>query len=294
MLNPSVSEDRALLETLAVIGERTGGGRTVRSTELQIDGVSRDAVLGLVEELRGRRLIDAFDLMGGSALTISASGRLALSNARDALSRRVARVRLLQDDFLRWLHDETEERGARVSVDDFLRERPRIIGVAVEQADVDAAAKRLRDAGFVKGAGADQRPVPLWPTLTAKGRFTVEEGTSVHEPPRGGGSSTINYATTVHGNANVANGSTNVTQTMSVDAQWLQDLENVLEVISERAPDKAADVLVDEIRQEVAGAKRSSILSGLLGALRDVATNGVGGAMGGVLSSQITALLTSM
>lgn len=287
-----------LLQTVYETAERLLG-RTVSINELRtrVPCDPENSQASLQRELR--RLVDQGLLYAEESLgawddfVVTRSGMTEVERLERAQSDNLARFRQLQDDYLGWLYMETEVEGRQVSRRDYMDTAPRYLGSQYTSAEVDRAIDRLVEDGYViEKTGRKYSSVPR-ATVTWKGREVIEGRRSVHDavavPP------SVTYVTNVHGNANIANGGTDVTQ-IQTNIDWGGKVSRVLdEVAGDIALLPSAVVtkvqpLIDEARAGIQQREPRSVrrlLTRIGECLRDTGTN----AVGSVLAAQVLAVL---
>lgn len=232
----------------------------------------------------------------GGLVGVSATPRgkeQAASFGRDR-DNRVLRLRQLQDDYLRWLYEKIELDGESPTAQDYLAEFPSYLGQVYETSELENAVSRLRAAGFIDGDPWEDA-AHTRPELTDKARRAVESFRSVHEGPPVSGPQNINH-TYVGGNSNVSVASSHVTQNLTVENGWSEQVAQFIDAVSQMMPLFSDDLKADLARQvenardavqqqEPKKARRALTAIGKF--LGDTAS----GALGGVLAAQIPLLL---
>lgn len=228
-------------------------------------------------------------------LDVEAEGREAAADFARKRVDRVARVRQLQDDYLRWLYLEIEHENRSPTPDDYLATNPSFYGLPYTAAELLKAGSRLRDAAFIEGPDSDQYDAPLRPALTVEGRRTVESNRSVHDESHHG-ASIQNIHNNVAGHANVNFGN-NVTQNLSVNAPWTAEVQEFLDAVAQAAPTMSEDLRADiepyleDGRQGVIEQQPSKVKAAIEG-IRGFLSAATSGALGNILATQVPALLS--
>lgn len=212
---------------------------------------------------------------------------------RSSLPKRRQRLR---DVYLTWLYTELEEKDGSPTPDAFLATAPMYYGLPYTTQDLEKVGEWLRDNGFIRGEGAWQYAGPLRPTLTEKGRFTVESGRSANDPAPTVASTT--FSTIVHGSANVNNGGNDVQQIMNVE--WVPAGTRLLDTIEQALPaieSSIADLVIVQLGEaRVALAEPADVgkLRKALGVLGGFLGATAAGTLGNMLSDQITNFLAGL
>lgn len=272
------------------------GVDTIQASITNSLGIDRDSLEDELALLMDRGHLDGFKSLAGlNDVSLTPRGKEVATQFAAARSDKPSRLRQLQDDYLRWLYNETEVEGRGPTPDDYLATSPAVLGVEYSAAELEKAGERLSQAALISGPGAWQYSAPLRPRLSAKGRHVVESGRSVHDVVAATPAIQNTYSTTVHGNANVANASSGVTQNLVVE-DWGSRVTATLEAVTQSfaaLPQEigvALEPLIAEARAGVAqnepGRARRA-LQAVGGFLGDSAS----GALGSVLGAQVLALL---
>lgn len=247
--------------------------------------------------LKSRSLVDYW--AGGAgigAAFLTPEGRN-LAEEFDAQRRSLPhRRRQLREDYLSWLYNEIEGHDRRPTPDGFLATSPSYLGEPYSESDVQKVGAWLRDHGFITGQGAWQYDAPLHPQLTAKGSWVIETGRSPNDPPP---STSAQYTTVVHGDANVANASTAVSQQLATSGGWIADAKTLLDSVDQAMPAlRDADEvskLIAEARAEIEVKNpEPGRVKKALSKLGDFLGRSGSGALGGVLAKQISDLIGSL
>ncbi len=209
-----------------------------------------------------------------------------------------ARRRQMRDDYLEWIVDQ-DDAGAYPTADDFLTTEPTYLGRPYTQADLEQTGKWLDEARCIKGPKVMQRPDPLRPEPTAKGRWTIEQGKSVNEAPKDETPGATTFHNTFNAPTNVAQNSHDVQQTINVG--WQDQARELVDEISrrldrvddERARSELA-ATADALRAEVAGAARPSVVRGIVTKLGIALTTAMASEAGSELAQQAFHLLQSL
>lgn len=297
------SGDVRRLRILHAVFEATGGKisesvsvDTIHANIPDSLGIDRDSLEDELALLMDRGHLDGFTSLAGlNDVSLTLHGKDVTTQFATARSDKPSRLRQLQDDYLRWLYNEIEVEGRSPTPDEYLATSPSFLGAEYSAAELEKAGERLSQAALISGPGAWQYSAPLRPRLSAKGRHVVESGRSVHDVIAATPAIQNTYSTTVHGNANVANASTGVTQNLVVE-DWGSRVTATLDAVTQSfaaLPQEigiALEPLIEEARAGVAQneprrARRA--LQAVGGFLGDSAS----GALGSVLGAQVLALL---
>jgi hypothetical protein len=292
------------LRVLAVVGElaSASAGKDVEfgnfasrlEGETDLDDIEASDQLKALQE-EGLVVLDL--RLGGvvAGVRILPAGRAVLEEfllVRDSVP---ARRRQLRDDYLVWLYEQIEVHDLSPTPDDYLKTAPSFMGIAYSSKDLEKTGEWLATNGFIQGQAAWQYSGPLRPTLRAKGTYTVEQGRSANDPPPAAGNT---FNTTIHGPANVALGSSDVQQYLTVD--WKADGLRLVDEIEAALPSLSQD-LSAEIKEQVQAARSELSGTGNLSKVRSIfwALSGFlaqtgAGALGGVLTIQIAKYLASL
>jgi hypothetical protein len=228
----------------------------------------------------------------------TAQGRDAWAALETARSNVRARRRRMRDEYLVWVVDQ-EDASASPTSDAFLATGATYLGMSYTQEDLEQTGKWLHEGRFIKGPMASQRPDPLRPSPTAKGRWIVEEGRSVNEPANdtapGGSTVTNNF----HGPANVAQNSHDVHQTINIG--WQDQARELVGEISRRLDDVENEqarselaAAVAELRAEVDGQARPHAVRGIVTKLGLAITTAMAGELGTELTQHAFQLLGAL
>ncbi|SMQ71910.1 hypothetical protein [Agreia sp. VKM Ac-1783] len=205
------------------------------------------------------------------------------------------RRRALRDIYLQWIYDEIEVKDAHPSPTDFLSSGPAFAGISYTEVDIEKAGEWLVADGCIKGEGAWGYAGPLYPTLTKKGAYIVENGRSVNDPPPNAGNT---FNTVVNGHANLAQVSTNVHQEMTFE--WKPQAAALLDTIEQALPAldedirEAVELRVAAARQELTGPGEVSKVRAAFSNLGSFLSETGAGALGGVLATQVSLFLASL
>lgn len=299
---PTGTQARRLRLLVGILGLADGKVREFVTTDRIAEisdadlALSRDDVVNELELLEREGLVTArHSLAGLNGVFVLPAGKSAAESFDQARRDVILRRRQLQDDYLRWLYEEIEVNGRGPTPDDFLRDGAHFHGVVYTSDELMKAGARLKEGAYIDGPEAWQYAAPLRPRLTAKGRHTVEQGRSVHDPVNP--APTQHFETHVQGPANVSIASSQVSQTLVVnDPAWADKVSAVLDAVTQAVgtltDEEATQVaqLVDEARQGVSAqepTRTKRALVSLGGFLKDVSS----GALGGLLSTQVLALV---
>ncbi|MBT2501225.1 hypothetical protein [Curtobacterium sp. ISL-83] len=196
----------------------------------------------------------------------------------------------MRDEYLVWVVDR-HDAGASPTGDDFLPTGANYLGMPYTQDDLEQTGNWLYEGRFIKGPIADQRPDPLRPSPTAKGRWIVGQGKSVNEPTNDATAGGSTYTDHFHTPANVAQGSSDVHQTINIG--WQDQARELVDEISARLDrvenDQTREELaagVEELRVEVDGQARPTVVRGIVTKL------GIAIAIGTAMASELGTELT--
>lgn len=249
-----------------------------------------------VKYLQHRGLVDASWTAGDMPWLVSLTpeGREeAAAFARDR-DNPVLRVKQLQDDYLNWLYIQIEHEDRSPIPDDFLATNPAFLGNPFTAKELEKAGARLLDAAYIEGQTAWQYSAPLRPRLTAKGRYTIESGRSVHDAPPAG-RPVQNFTTNVSGNANVAMGDY-ANQNLTVNNGWTEDITRFLDALSQASPTMPAEVqqaLAPEMESARQGVQEqdASRVRRAFGAIAGFLGDLTSGTLANLLATQVPPLL---
>lgn len=294
------------LRILGVVSNLVGGDTrtTVPTAEIEARLID-EADLGLVDlraeliSLKEEKSVDFFLSLGGvnpvSITTLGANRANEFSAARSSVT---ARRIYLRDVYLRWIYEQTEVLDKHPTAEDYLAEKPTYFGLAYDSADLGKAAEWLEGQRFIEGDGAWGYPGPIYPEPTAKGKWTVENDRSVNDAPAG---QATTYNTTIHGSANVAQGSSHFQQQMSSDLTWVEGGLQLIDTIEQSLPAAAdrdaANALraeLDAARDELNGAADPSRARMIFGRIGGFVSQVFAGGLGNLLSSQIEQLMANL
>jgi len=226
---------------------------------------------------------------------LSPAGRARAAEFETARTSSPARRRQARDDYLYWLYEQIEDFDRGPTPDDFLITLPSYLGIAYTPREVEKAGCWLTESRFIGGAAAWQYSAPLRPSLTAKGRFTVENSRSTNDTTQTNGNI---YTTTVVGDAVIAQGHSTVTQTTNLS--WVIEGNHLLDGIQEALlmlPGEIRDsvtLATEEARDALLGTPDVNRLKKALGAMTGFLAQSTSGALGGLLSAQVLAFLASL
>ena len=276
-------------------------GKLIRATEAEPsepwassravlpEGAGHNATSALRDEIR---TLEAAELVtvdwrysGGWLAKPTGAGRDAWAALDAARNDRRARRFQLRDVYLSWVVDQDDD-GASPVPEQFFDSGATYLGVPYTQDDLERTGEYLFDHGYIKGPRADQRPDPLRPLPTAKGRYTVEQGISVNaSAPQDATLAGDTYNNTFNAPTNVAQGSHDVQQTINIS--WQDQARSFVDEISGRL-DRIEDEQVradltsatEELRAEVDGEARPhkvrAVVSKIAMALGTAAASEVG------------------
>jgi hypothetical protein len=301
------SFDVRRLHLLGVIQELGGGTSGVGVGNFQLaehPSVSSESAL-VNEDMKvlGERGFIVYDerLGGASSARMTGSGVVAWEEFNRARSLIAQRRIELRDVFLRWLYEEIEGQDRHPTRDDFLGSGLSYYGVPYTPDDVSKVGEWLKAEGFISGEGSWGNPAPIYPILTAKGLFTVENERSVSDPaPMAGGSIHHIYNSTVNGPANIAQGSQHVQQSMTNNAPWTIEAARMTDLIEQSLPALGADVQGEvaevnrELRDELTRDARPDRVRSLANSLMESLSKSGAGALGSVLGTQLGTFLLSL
>lgn len=291
------------LYVLSVINELSGG-RTREDVDIpeleerlrahrELDDVILEDEVALLES---RQQVAVYKTLGGLAgVSLTPSGKNAAeafdAERNDVVGRRVQ----LRDDYLSWLYDQIEVQDRGPTPDDFLAAGPTYYGVPYTKEDLLKAGAWLKESAFIDGPEAWQHAAPLRPRLTAKGRWTVENGMSVSDgrPTQ----QVQNFFSYVGGNANIVNASHHVDQRIDAST-WIDAGNELLASIEQAIPamdvdDVEAERLAGTVR-EALDEKDPSKAQSAFRAIGNFLSSTGSGTLGGLLTNQITAFLTQL
>jgi hypothetical protein len=258
-----------------------------------------DDLRGRVRELEGAgHLAVDWRLSGGWIARPTAQGRDAWTALASARGNVRARRQQLRDEYLVWVVDQ-DDAGASPTVDDFLPTGANYLGMPYTQEDLEQTGKWLHEGRFIKGPMASQRPDPLRPEPTAKGRWFVEQGKSVNEPMNGETAGGATYTNHFHAPANVAQNSHDVHQTINIG--WQDQARKFVDEISRRLDDveneQARSELaasVAELRAEVDGQARPHAVREIVAKLGLAITTAIAGEVGSELTQHAFQLIGAL
>lgn len=235
---------------------------------------------------------------GGWSARPTAEGRDAWAALETARNNVRARRRRMRDEYLVWVVDQ-EDAGASPTSDVFLATGATYLGMSYTQEDLEQTGKWLHEGRFIKGPMASQRPDPLRPSPTAKGRWIVEEGRSVNEPTNGETAGGSTYNNHFHAPANVAQNSNDVHQTINIG--WQDQARELVDEISRRLDDVENEqartelaATVAELRAEVDGQARPHAVRGIVTKLGLAITTAMAGELGSELTLHAFQLLGAL
>lgn len=294
--------DARMLRVLLAIFEgaegRTFQDVATEQIEALFAGDTSMQPLNVEDELRllGRRgLVNYANTFGGissAGLTVEGRNLAEMFQAeRNEVGPRRVRLR---KDYLYWLYDELEVHDRHPTPTDFLATNPMYLGIPYTESDLEKSGAWLKQSGFIEGAGAWQYSAPLRPTLTPKGMWTVENSGSPSDPP----SPQQTFNTTVHGNANVANASSNFSQAIEANT-WIEVGTSILDSIDQANAllDPTGDelqALANEARGSLSGDAEPARAKRAFAAVGEFLSRSGSGALGGVLAHQISTFIASL
>lgn len=265
----------------------------------QPDGAAVDELRERVRELEtaGHLAVD-WRMAGAWSARPTVQARDAWEALEAARNDVRARRRQMRDDYLEWVVDQ-DDAGAYPTADDFLPTGANYLGMPYTQADLEQTGKWLDEARYIKGPKVLQRPDPVRPAPTARGRWTIEQGKSVNEAPRDETPGATTFHNTFNAPTNVAQNSHEVQQTIIVG--WQDQARELVDEISrrldriddERARSELAATTA-ELRAEVAGAARPSVVRGIVTKLGIALTTAMASEAGSELAQQALHLLQSL
>ncbi|QNA93166.1 MULTISPECIES: hypothetical protein [unclassified Microbacterium] len=286
VLQPEMVTRLSILSIAAEMAARTSngdvGGRALLDALPGSLGVTAGALDDHVKLMEQQDLVKGIFTMGGlAAVFVRPRGKdLAAQFERDRRDP-VDRLLALEDDYLRWLYTRVEIEGVVPVARDFLDAKFGYLGIAYTEGEVEKATSRLHAKDLLEPGSLD---------MTETGRKTVEHKRSVRDLDR---VATVSHVTThITDSTNVSVGSSNVTQTATIQASWADEVTRLLEIVGQSMaalPDKVGDAiapLVEDAREGVAAEEKSRVkraLSSIAGFLNDTAA----GALGGHLATQI-------
>jgi hypothetical protein len=285
--------------TLGVVVELTNaaGGDAVSHTavlESSRAGVEARQLREDLLALAARGLVELDERFNGVWLARpTSSGRLVWAEIETSRNSARDRRRRMRDEYLIWLYDQDAD-GLSPTSDEYLSAGGSYLGRAYDQDDLERTGQWLLESGFIKGPLVWQRPDPIRPQITAKGRLYVEEERSVHESPKSVGST--NFHNTINGPAVLAQNSQHVTQTQNVKG-WEDNARSFSAAVNQLAQvlvDSELKETAEALRAELDGAARPSRARDLVDNIMKALGSGAGGALGGVLATQGVAVLGSL
>lgn len=297
-------DDVQLLMTLGAIVQLSDAGQDVRpGTVLEKLGFdlgiqeNRESVHAHARALASRELISLDERFSGAWLARpTPNGRRTWEAFAARRTDRAARRRQLRNDYLRWVFDQIEDHG-KASADDFLNSGANYLGAPYSAADLESSGAWLAERGLIGGATIDQRRDPVLPTISTRGRAAVEDGEDVNSLRQENGSRVHN---TFNGPTNVAQQSTNVTQTINVEKAWRNDakqlaeaIEQVLAVIPTEQRSTFANA-ASELRTEATGPARPERVRTVLQGIVQAASSGAAGAIGTSLGMAASSLIAAL
>lgn len=256
------------------------------------DGGTRESLNSDLAQMRQLKWIDYWETLAGiGGVQVRQEGRDIAANFSDLQRDLVSRNRSLRDSLLRWVYAAEHALGSSPRLSSFLPESgANHFGSPYSDEEVDRASLWLREEDYIKGPAAMGTGV-LRPSITPRGTAVVEQNRSVNDP--GVGMSVTNNNVHISGsnNVNVAAGSKNVEQSVSVTQKQVQEARNLVDAFRQMAPllqmsedDKAsAEGAVGEIEAAAhegasAGVLKSAVTS-FIGALGSAAGTGAGQAL---------------
>lgn len=257
--------------------------------------ITREGLEDQLDFLVDRQLLHGAKTFGGITVFLNARGRSVADSFAEARNDVVERLRKAQDDYLRWIFLEAEMRDGVPTPDGFLKTQPTYYGSPYTEREIERAGERLEAGSFIYGPGVDQYRAPLRPMLTEKGREVVNRGISVHDARASTVASNTTYSTTVHGNANVNNGGSDVTQTVQSES-WAPQVSAVLDALTQAIsalPEATANgirPLIEDARGGVSVEDRPLTRRALI-AVGEFLQDSSAGALGAILSAPVLALI---
>jgi len=263
--------------------------------ELETD-LSGYSVKGQLRLLKADGLVILDERYNGAiaGVRLSTSGQMRAGEFNEWRNSLHARRRQLRDDYLNWLYEQIEEHETHPTPDDFLKLGHTFAGIPFTGTDLEKTGEWLAKNGFIDGQAAWQYKGPLFPTLTAKGSFTVENQRSTNDAPPSMGHT---FNTTVNGSANLAQASTNVHQHLSVE--WKFEGLRLADTIGQALPSlgDVSEVVREQLaiaRTELTGAADVSRVKTIFGSIADFLGQTAAGTLGGVLATMTTAYLATL
>lgn len=296
------------LRRLDVLGRliAAAGERSTNPQALPQDLLDAEADHATVTGLRERvQDLEGFGYLsvdwrnsGGWSARPTAQGRDAWAALEAARGNIRARRQRMRDEYLVWVVDQ-DDAGAYPTADDFLPTGANYLGMPYTQEDLEQTGKWLYEGRFIKGPMVNQRPDPLRPEPTAKGRWIVEQRKSVNEPTNGEAAGGSTYNNHFHAPANVAQNSHDVHQTINVG--WQDQARELVDEISRRLDDVESEQArselaetVAELRAEVDGQARPHAVRGIVTKLGLAITTAMAGELGSELTQHAFQLLGAL
>lgn len=256
-----------------------------------------------ISELQTRGYLIASDrLTAGSYVT--ESGHAAWNALRDLRANRATRRRQMRNEYLAWIYTQSEEGHGHSPVSsDFLTSGASFYGADYTADDLERVGAWLEENGFIRGAGSWGGGGPIRPDITAKGSRYVEDGIDVHTPPeafhRGAAAPQYNVTLASGASANIAQGSSDVSQTLNVG--WQGDALALIEAIDARLQDVHDTPEFEELRaamEELRDAATSEAEPGkvrrIAGKITSALATAAAAQLGTDLMQQSIEFLTSM
>lgn len=299
-LSPTRVRQLRILSVIKELGSEASESITREALAKGIEAENDLGVIALTDQLKllkDEGLVTLDLRLGGviAAVNILPSGQAAVEEFDQLRASLPARRRQLRDDYLAWLYNQVEVHDTSPTPDAYLKTVPAFMGFPYTAKDLEKTGEWLVTNGFIQGEAAWQYAGPLRPTLTAKGSFTIENGRSTNDSPPAIGDT---FHTTVNGPANVAQGSSHVQQSLSVE--WKAEGLRLVDAIEQTLPTLAAELSaaveeqLNEARIELSGTAEVSKLKAVFGALSGFLSQTSAGALGGLLTIQITQFLATL
>jgi polyhydroxyalkanoate synthesis regulator phasin len=296
------------LRRLGILGRiiHAAAERAPHPQALQQDLLTPQSTAKEVDQLRERiRELEAAGYLtvdwrtsGGWGARPTTAAQAAWEALESARSNVRARRRQLRDEYLEWVVDQ-DDAGTSPPVNAFLPTGAAYLGMPYTQEDLEQTGKWLYEAGYIKGPMVYQRPDPLYPTPTAKGRWTIEEGKSVNQPANNETSGAATFTNHFHAPANVAQNSHDVQQTINLGWQdqareLISELSRRLERVENEQARAELAAAADELRTEVDGQARPNVVRGIVTKLGGALTTAAVSEVGSELTQQVFQLLGAL
>lgn len=240
---------------------------------------------------------DDEELSGPTGITLSHQGLQTARQIDEFRESARRRRQHLQGELLRWLFDQEEEHDAHYpSPFKFLQAGEDFLGVPYTEDDVQRAAERLQEQGYIKGAKTGNRPSVLRVTVTALGRAIVERG---QQPGQHEAQEEAKVTINNYGPSNNALNSNHFSQNLTTgDGAWVQPMDQAITMLGTmdqagQFETPAAKAEAQELLEE-ADANRDSLTKDpqraqkFLERLQDLAGKGANAAMASIVTASVT------